>query len=846
MKPLVPEKPSLEGLEEKWAAWWDAESIYRFNRAATRERVYAIDTPPPTVSGDLHPGHLFSYTHTDVIARFHRMRGRDVFYPMGWDDNGLPTERRVQKYYGVRCDPSRPYDPHFTPPAAPGREPVSISRRNFIELCRTRMALDEEAFKDLWEFLGLSVDWTLMYATIEARAQRTSQRAFLRLLDKDLAYQAEAPVLWDVDFQTSIAQAEVEDRETPGATYRIRFRPRDGGTIDVETTRPELLPACVALVAHPDDPRYRSLVGSEALTPLFGVRVPIVAHELADPAKGTGLAMICTFGDVVDVTWWRTLQLPVRSLLQPDGTLRPITWGAAGWEITDPARAQRAYDALAGLSVPEARKRIEALLRESGDLISDPTPIRHTVKFYEKGDHPLEILASRQWFIRLMNAKEELLARGRELRWYPEFMQKRYENWISGLIGDWCVSRQRFLGVPFPLWYPILRDGTVLYHAPMAPSEDRLPIDPSTDVPEGYAPDQRGVPGGFVGEPDVMDTWATSSLSPQIIGGWEEDPDLFARVFPMDLRPQAHDIIRTWLFYTVVRSHYEHGTLPWKDAVISGWVVDPAGKLSKSKGTSTSPKSLLHEFGADGVRYWAATGRPGADTVFEVSQMRVGRRLATKILNASKFVLSSRDVHGPLVGGLDGAMLARLADVTLEATQALDRYDWTTALHRTVSFFWRFCDDYLELVKPRAYGAGGAEGAASAARGLRIALSTLLRLFAPFVPYVTEEVWSWWQEGSIHRAPWPSADELRVASADAQPDAFDVAGQVLSEVRKAKTAAKLSLKAPVVLAVVRDGPQRLAALREAVEDVRAAGNIADLRLEEDNAFSVAVELVSSS
>ncbi len=842
MKPAVPEKPSLEGLEQKWTARWDAEGTYRFNRDARRERVYSIDTPPPTVSGDLHPGHVFSYTHTDVLARFHRMRGMEVFYPIGWDDNGLPTERRVQQYYGVRCDPGRSYDPHFVPPASVKKEPVPISRRNFIELCRTLMAIDEEAYKTLWQHLGLSVDWALRYATIEAKAQRASQRAFLHLLQKGLAYQAEAPVLWDVDFQTAVAQAEVEDREIPGAYYRIRFHRPDGGTIEVDTTRPELLPACVALVAHPDDPRYRSVIGSDVVTPLFGVRIPIVAHELADPSKGTGIAMLCTFGDVVDVTWWRALGLPVRSVLGSDGTLKPVLWGGAGWETIDQARAQRYYKELVGLPVHEARNRIVALLRNSGDLVDEPRSIIHAVKFYEKGDRPLEILTSRQWFIRVLDAREQFIARGRQLHWVPEFMQKRYENWVTGLTSDWCISRQRFLGVPFPVWYPIRRDGIVRHDIPILPEEEQLPIDPSTDVPDGYAPQQRGAPGGFAGDPDVMDTWATSSLSPQIAGGWEADPDLFARVFPMDLRPQAHDIIRTWLFYTVVRAHYEHGTLPWSTAVLSGWVVDPSGKLSKSKGTSLTAMGLLREFGSDGVRYWAASGRPGVDTVFDVSQMRVGRRLATKILNAAKFALSVSDVDGPLIGRLDGAMLAHLADVTLEATQALERYDWTSALNCTEGFFWRFCDDYLELVKPRAYGAVGTDGAASATRALKIALSTLLRLLAPFMPYVTEEVWSWWQQGSIHRAPWPSADELRVAAADAHPEIFDVAGQVLSEVRKAKTIAKKSLKVPVALVVVRDSPQRLTALREADQDVRHAGNIAELRLEEDGAFSVAVEL----
>ena len=842
----LPEKPALEGLEQKWLARWEADGTYRFDRTKPREQVYAIDTPPPTVSGSLHVGHVFSYTHTDILARYQRMRGRAVFYPMGWDDNGLPTERRVQNYFGVRCDPSLPYDPAFTPPEKPGKHPISISRPNFIELCERLTVEDEKAFEALWRYLGLSVDWSMTYSTVGRRAQRVSQRAFLRLLQRGEAYQLEAPTLWDVDFRTAVAQAELEDRETPGAYHRLRFARPGGGHVEIDTTRPELVPACVALVAHPDDERYQPLFGTEVITPLFGVRVPVRAHPLASPEKGTGIAMICTFGDVTDVTWWRELQLPVRAIVQADGRFRPVTFGTPGWDSVDAAAAQAAYDRVAGLPAVKARARIVESLAESGDLIGEPKPITHPVKYYERGDRPLEIVTSRQWFVKTIEHRERLLARGRTLQWYPPFMRSRYENWVEGLNGDWCVSRQRFFGVPFPVWYPIAADGTIDHSRPLLPEEARLPVDPSTDVPGGYSEAQRNQPGGFTGDPDVMDTWATSSLTPQIAGGWEEDPDLFARVFPMDLRPQAHEIIRTWLFYTVLRADYEHGSLPWTTTMISGWVLDPdRKKMSKSKGNVVTPMGLLETHGADGVRYWAASGRPGTDTAFDPGQMKVGRRLAMKLLNASRFALLEAEPRGSIVTPLDRGMLTGLSALLADATRQFDDCQYATALERAERWFWTFCDDYLELVKSRRYGAQGPELAASANSALTTGLSTILRLFAPFLPFVTEEVWSWWQPGSVHRASWPRPAEIEALAGPPDPAgrlALERAGLVLTEVRKAKSEAKRKLSTPVDRLVVRDTPAHLEALRMAEADLVSAGFVQSLVLEEGDTYSAEVTL----
>jgi valyl-tRNA synthetase len=845
----VPDKPTLDGLEAKWDGVWQREGTYRFDRTAERADVFSVDTPPPTVSGSLHMGSVFGYVQTDSLARYHRMRGSAVFYPMGWDDNGLPTERRVENNYGVRCDPSLPYDPAFTPPAQPDRKkPVPCSRPNFVELCLTLTAEDEKVFEDVWRQVGLSVDWLLTYATIGERAQRASQRAFLRNLARGEAYAAEAPTLWDVTYRTAVAQAELEDREQPGAYHRYAFRSTvDGAPIAIETTRPELLPACVALVAHPDDERYQPLFGTTAVSPLFGVEVPVLAHELAQPDKGSGIAMICTFGDVTDVVWWRELDLPVRSVLDRNGRLREDPPAAITSE-----QGRAAYAELAGRTTKQAQARIVELLREAGELDGDPRPITHPVKFFEKGDRPLEIVTSRQWYVRNggrdTDLRDVLLQRGQDLSWHPRWMQSRYESWVQGLNGDWLISRQRFFGVPFPLWYPVLPDGSPDHDAPILPDEASLPIDPSSDVPPGYTADQRGVPGGFLGDPDVMDTWATSSLTPQIACGWEDDPDLFARTFPMDLRPQGPEIIRTWLFATLLRSHFEHDALPWSDTSINGWILDPdRKKMSKSKGNVVTPADVLDRHGADAVRYWAASARPGTDTALDEGQMKVGRRLAVKVLNASKFALGFPAADdGEVTEPLDRALLARLAEVVDEATAAFDAYDYARALERAEAFFWTFCDDYIELVKGRAYGEGPA--AASAGRALRLALDVLLRLFAPVLPFATEEVWSWWKEGSVHRQSWPDAAALRSAGgASGDPALLTAAAEVLGAVRKAKSTAKVSMRAPVERMVVRARAERLALLGAAVEDLRNAGAVHELVMHEgepDVEVTLAVDVAS--
>ena len=835
----VPEKASVDGLEAKWVPAWEQSGVYRFDEAATREQIYSIDTPPPTASGSLHVGHVFSYTHTDVVARFQRMLGKEVFYPMGWDDNGLPTERRVQNYYGVRCDPSLPYQPNFTPPQTGGdnksskaSDQLPISRQNFIELCEKLTEEDEKAFENLWRNLGLSVDWSQTYRTISKEAQRVSQQAFLNNLRRGEAYVSLAPTLWDVTFRTAVAQAELEDREMPGAYHKVGFDGPDG-KIFIETTRPELIPACVALVAHPDDDRYKKYFGKTAKTPLFGVEVPIVSHRLAQIDKGSGIAMICTFGDVTDVVWWRELKLETRPILGFDG--RILQEGPAAVLA---GQGKALYEELIGKTVFSAKERIVEALKESGDLVGDPRPITHPVKFFEKGDKPLEIVSTRQWYIKNGGSDQALSKRlidlGKEMNFHPSFMRVRLEDWINGLNGDWLISRQRFFGVPIPVWYQLDESGNPNYESPILPSDQALPIDPSSDVPIGFSEDQRGKPGGFIGELDIMDTWATSSLTPQLAGGWPIDEKRFKNVFPYDLRPQGQDIIRTWLFSTLLRSQLEHGGLPWKNAATSGWILDPdRKKMSKSKGNVVVPNELLENHGSDAVRYWAASARLGTDAAFDEGQMKIGRRLAIKLLNAARFALSFEMPQGvtEVTEEIDLSMLASLSDVVRTATDAFASYDHTKALETAESFFWTFTDDYLELVKDRAYGAQFSDQErGSAVLALRSALSVLVRLFAPFLPFASEEVWSWWQEGSVHQAAWPTVDELKGST----PNLMGLTSEALILIRKSKSDLKLSMKAEIAQLKLK-APSLM---KSVAKDLQSVGNIAELELIESSEIEI--------
>ena len=830
----TPDKVGVEGLEQKWGPSWESSKTYSFDKSAPKSQIFSIDTPPPTVSGSLHVGHVFSYTHTDLIARYQRMIGKEVYYPMGWDDNGLPTERRVQNFYGVRCDPSLAYEANFKPPFEGGdgksskaADQVPISRRNFIELCEKLTLEDEKQFEALWRQLGLSIDWSQTYQTISPDAQAVSQKAFLNNLSRGEAYQAMAPTLWDVTFRTAVAQAELEDRDQPGAYHRIGF---DGpeGKIFIETTRPELIPACVALVAHPDDERYQKFFGKTVTTPLFGVEVPVVAHRLAQKDKGSGIAMICTFGDVTDVIWWRELDLPNRAILGWDGRIL----SDAPDIIKDP-KALEVFAELAGKTVFSARQRIVELLLESGDMVGEAKPITHPVKFFEKGDKPLEIVSTRQWYLRNGGRDEalrdKLISLGKDLKFHPDFMRVRFENWVNGLTGDWLVSRQRFFGVPIPVWYALDAEGNPDYDRVITPAESALPVDPSSQCPEGFTEDQRGKANGFMGEVDILDTWATSSLTPQLAGGWISDPEKYAKVFPFTLRPQGQDIIRTWLFSTVLRSFQEEKQLPWSDAALSGWILDPdRKKMSKSKGNVVVPNDLLDEHGSDAVRYWASAARLGTDAAFDVGQMKVGRRLAIKVLNAAKFVLSFELASDKVevTEAIDKAMLAALAEVITGATKAFESYDHTKALELTESFFWNFTDDYLELVKERAYGQNTDPAAqASAVSALRIALLDITKLLAPFIPFAAEEAWSWWQEGSVHRSNWPVAEDLTGFTGSQNAGLLSLASQALIGIRKAKSDEKLSMKAEITSLTIQASEQEIESLKHIESDLKSVGKI---------------------
>jgi len=853
----LPKQYVPKEVESKWRVRWQEMGIYHWDPARARHETFVVDSPPPTVSGSLHVGHVFSYTHQDLIVRQRRMAGMNIFYPMGWDDNGLPTERRVQNFFNVRCDPYLPYQPNFKPRSDRKGPPELISRPNFIELCRQLTEIDEKAFQELWQQLGLSIDWEQEYATIDDHCRRTSQLSFLKLLAAGHAYATEAPTLWDVDFQTAVAQAEVEDRPLTGAFHHIRFGVEGGGSFVVATTRPELLPACVAIVAHPDDQRYQSLFGKRAITPLFRVPVPILADERASIEKGTGILMVCTFGDATDVEWWRQFDLPLRQVVGKDGRLIPVQFGSPGWESLDPDAANTFYRALQEKGVPQARTAITALLQDEGGsafpglgppLTQEPQRIEHAVKFYEKGERPLEFISTRQWFIRLLDKKKALLEQGARIQWYPAFMRSRYENWVEGLNQDWSISRQRYFGVPFPVWYPLDERGRPRYDQPILPDLSQLPVDPLAQPAPGFDETTRGQPNGFIGDPDVMDTWATSSLTPQIASHWADDPERHSKLFPMDIRPQSHEIIRTWAFYTIVKAYLHEQTVPWHNIVISGWILDPdRKKMSKSRGNVITPNHLLEQYSSDAVRYWAARARLGVDTAYDEAVFGNGKRLVIKLFNAAKFVaghllgqdltaLNPTDITEPL----DQSFIARLRKAVRRAGEEFETFEFAGALQVIEDFFWSdLCDNYLELVKVRAYSVEWTPGKRSALATLKIVLSAQLRLFAPYLPFITEEVWSWLfttphgRERSIHTASWPTTEELAEVALPSEEDPYGAAVQVLFEVRRIKSEAKVSVKTPLRELEIKGSAKTLSAIRSVLGDLISVTNAPAAVLKEE-------------
>jgi valyl-tRNA synthetase len=761
---MLPDRYNFREAEPRLARFWSDTNLFAF-AADGSGPIYTIDTPPLTVSGELHIGHCYSYTQTDVIARFHRMRGERVFYPMGFDDNGLPTERFVEK--SIK------------------RKATEMEREEFLARCQELIQQTEDRFEAIWRRLSLSVDWKQRYSTVSPLAQRTSQWSFIQLYQAGLAYTQVAPTLWCPECQTAIAQAEVDDITLPTLFSTLAFRLQDGGTLPIATTRPELLPACVAIFVHPGDTRYAHLIGttasieSAAFSREARIEVPILGDELADPAKGSGAVMCCTFGDSTDVRWWRTHQLPLRAALGRDGRMTALTGPYAGLPITT------------------ARKRILAHLAEQGLILHQET-IEHNVGTHERCSTPVEYLHTKQWFIRVLDQKERFLAAGREIQWHPEYMRTRYEHWVENLQWDWCISRQRFLGVPFPAW-TCRSCGEMLLA-----SLDQLPIDPRITAPAQPCP--CGVTD-FEPEPDVMDTWATSSCSPLIIGRWTDDPAWFAQHFPATLRPQAHDIIRTWAFYTIVKALYHTNEIPWRSIMISGHALSAErSKISKSKAHSAAgPLALIEQESADALRYWATSIKTGSDTFFNPEMLATGRRLVTKLWNASR--LAERCLQGLDAALLNGStperllatdrwLLSRLTRTTLYATDELARGEYAAARSEIERFFWSdLCDNYLELAKARLYGEDGSERGA-AQWTLYRALLTILRLLAPYLPYITEEIYQglfrqWDGAASIHISSWPTAHAEEI---DADAEAVGkMLLDLLRQVRRYKAEHSLSV-----------------------------------------------------
>ncbi|MCO4793842.1 MAG: valine--tRNA ligase [Bacteriovoracaceae bacterium] len=837
----LPKKYKSIDTENKWLESWEKEGVYKYDPEVPRSDTYVIDTPPPTVSGSLHVGHVFSYTQTDIVARYQRMQGKNIFYPIGWDDNGLPTERRVQTLYGIRCNPTLPYDDSFQLKKAKSgsKDQKEVSRKNFLEACQTQTGEDEKKYEALWRHLGLSFDWQQQYETINDHCRKISQASFLDLKEKGFVYSSKSPTMWDTTYQTAVAQAEVEERDKSGHYHDITFKTDTNEEFVISTTRPELLAACIAVVAHPEDERYQHLFGKHAYTPLFNVKVPIMKAEHADPEKGTGILMVCTFGDTADVDFWKQSDLPLKQIIGRGGKLIEITFGEDEFTSEDPEAANKVYSELVGLYAKQAKRKMAELLKEDGSLVGEPRPTEQIAKFYEKGEQPLEFISTRQWFIKILENKSSLIEQGKKIQWHPEHMFKRYEQWVEGLNQDWCISRQRFFGVPFPVWYKLNEEGEPDYNNPIFATEDMLPVDPQMETAPGFEESQRGQANGFMGDPDVMDTWATSSVSPQVSSHWKVDQKRHESLFPADLRPQAHEIIRTWAFYTITKSWMHEKKVPWHNIAISGWVVNPdRKKMSKSKGNTVTPEDLMTTYSSDALRYWAGKARLGQDTIYDENVFKIGQRLGTKIFNASKFVMMQlEDENGTpcevslsdITEPIDMAWTTKMNKLIEDTTKSFNKYDYNIVLSNVEASFWEFCDLYLELVKTRAYKQRELPSGKSAQATLEWTLKTFLKLFAPFLPYISEEVWSWnfaskEDQPSIHRAPWPVVE---TGEAFKQPSTqlIDLAKEIMMVARGEKSTQQKSLRWPIEKMEISGTKEHLEAFKLFEGDIVLAANL---------------------
>ena len=818
----LPKRYEFKDKEKFWRDIWEDKGIYKRLKGKSRSASFVIDSPPPTVSGSLHVGHIFSYTHQDIIARYKRMRNFNVIYPMGWDDNGLPTERRVQNIFGVRIDNNITYIKDLDiykrnkELGLKNDDSLVINRQNFIEMCHKVTKKDEIVFKDLFRRMGYSIDWQDEYATIDNKSRYIAQSSFIDLFNKKHVYQSNAPTMWDVDFQTAVAQAEIEDREIKGAYHDLRFGIEDSKQdLIISTTRPELLAACVGITAHPDDKRYKDLFGKKAISPVFFAPIPIFPSELVDKEKGTGILMVCTFGDQTDVIWWRENDLPLRQVFGSDGKILDIRFSddkeKNGWVSLNQKLANINARKIFDKNLNESKKIIIDLLKDPKNsstgkipLISDPKNILHPVRFYEKGESPIEYLSTRQWFVQILDKKDKLLEMGDKINWHPDYMSKRFSNWTENLSLDWCISRQRFFGVPIPVWYRLDENKTIDFDNVILPNIKDLPIDPVIDTPPGFTENQRNKPKGFIGEQDVFDTWFTSSMSPQIVSNWGiKNKEEMDKLFPMDIRPQSHEIIRTWAFYTIVKSLLHHNSIPWKNVVISGWILDPdRKKMSKSRGNVITPINTIEQFGSDAVRYWAGSARLGTDTTYDESVFLIGNKLVTKLYNAAKFVLSHDSSETNDINELDASFLQDLQKLIDEVTNCYDKFEFAQALQLSEEFFWNiYTDNYIELVKKRVFNSEGEEKK-SAVTTLRIALSVLLRIYAPVLPSITEEIWSWCfaketNTNSIHQSNWPNVLEFKMFNPPENKDSLDVAIKTIRAIRKTKTANAIGLGKPV-------------------------------------------------